>query len=281
MTFGSNTSAVTSTGGSVTIRGAALVVGNVTAGGAVTVDSDSGTLTQVGGTTVSGASLTAEGTVVNLNTAVGTLTSGNATAGSLTINNTGALVVTSATATNGVNLTSTGNLTVADVDANAGTATLTSTNGAILDDDAGTADDTVIEGANIVLDAETGIGSITGGTLANLRAGAGSSVDIDTDGNLTATVQSNAGQINLNFVNGLPTLGAGDIVLGADAGGATGMALLQTADNFDVSAGLAGRSRSARAIRPRWACAPMATLRCPLRSQQSLRRCARNPGAQR
>ena len=231
--FESNTSAVTSTGGSVTIRGAGLQAGNVN-GGVIVIESDTGTLTQLAGTTVTGTSLTARGTTVNLNTAVGTLTTGNATTGSLTINNTGALAVTSAAAATSVTLTSSGNLTLGNVNANTGTATLTSTGGSVLDDDGGTSDNTFVTGPNVVLQGATGIGSVD-----NLRNGTGLSVDVDTDGSLTATVTDNEGEINLNFVNGLPTLGAGDIVLGSETGGATGTVLLQTVDNFNLS-GLAG-----------------------------------------
>jgi filamentous hemagglutinin family protein len=188
--FSNSASAVTSTGAAVSIQGASVQLGDVTAATAVTVQSDTGAITQLVGTDVSGI---------------------------------------------GVNVTAAGDLTLAGVDANGGTATLTSTNGRILDDDAGTAGGTVIQGANVVLTAGTAIGEVD-----NLRAGTGSSIDIDTNGNLTASVGSNGGEINLNFVNGLPSLGAGDIVLGAtQAGGATGTVLLQSPDDFDTSA-LAG-----------------------------------------
>jgi filamentous hemagglutinin family protein len=116
-----------------------------------------------------------------------------------------------------------------NVDAN-DNVTVTANNGAITQF-AGT----TIDGANIALTATTAIGQIT-----NVRAGTGNAVNVDTNGTLTAAVGNNNGIINLNFVNGLPTLAAGSISLGAiEAGPTTGTVLLQTAGNFDTS-GLTG-----------------------------------------
>ena len=115
-----------------------------------------------------------------------------------------------------------------NVTANNGDVTVTASGGAITQ-----LAGTTIGGDNIALSATTGIGSIT-----DLRAGTGAAVSVDTGGDLTAAVGNNNGVINLNFVNGLPTLAAGSIELGAVQGGsATGTVLLQVADgDLDVSA---------------------------------------------
>ena len=111
-----------------------------------------------------------------------------------------------------------GNVTAnnGDVDITAATTAITQVAG------------TTILADNIDLTATTAIGQIT-----NVRQGTGNAVSVDTNGSLTAVVSSNAGTINLNFVNGLPTLAANAITLGS--GAASGTVLLQTAGDFDAS----------------------------------------------
>ena len=88
--------------------------------------------------------------------------------------------------------------------------TLAATAGAITDDDN---DFTVIAGTNgVSLSAGTGIGTIT-----TFQAALGSSIDVQTNGALSAVVASNTGQINLNIL-GAPTLATGAITLGSGTG---------------------------------------------------------------
>ncbi|HTU66917.1 MAG TPA: filamentous hemagglutinin N-terminal domain-containing protein [Steroidobacteraceae bacterium] len=120
-----------------------------------------------------------------------------------------------------------GNLTV--VRANGGGATSISTPGALLDDDAGTAQTTNISGVtSVTLSAGTGIGSVT-----DFATAAGSSVDVQTSGTLSANVTSSSGAINLNIAGG-PTIAAGGITLGS-GNGRTGTVVLQSGTALNLA----------------------------------------------
>src|SRR5262249_25526141 len=109
---------------------------------------------------------------------------------------------------------------------------LTAATGSIVDDDN---DATVIAGTSVSLSAATSIGTVVDFAAAN-DADVGSSLDVQTNGALSASVTSNNGQINLNN-SGAPTLGAGAITLGSGSN-RSGAIVLQAAGNLNV-AGLA------------------------------------------
>ena len=125
----------------------------------------------------------------------------------------------------------TGNVTVEDV-RSTGTVSIFADAGAILDDDEGTDATTRIVGSTIALDGATGVGSV-----ADLRLGTGSSIDVQSAGSITVDVSELNGEINLNFFQS-PTainMAANAIDAGKNAGTAGNIVLLQSAQDINSS----------------------------------------------
>ncbi len=182
---------------------------SLTSGGAIKDDGSSSTFVSSGALSLTASgSIGATGAGNQIATEVGSLTATATGAGSsLFVDN---LV---------------GDLTIGAVSAQ-GVVALTAKTGALLDDGD---DNTVIYGGTgVALQAATGIGTVT-----NFAAVAGSSVDVLTNGALSAAVASNSGQINLN-ISGAPVIGTGAITLGSGSGRA-GTVILQSPNDLNVA----------------------------------------------
>ena len=245
------------TGGAVEVQttNGALTVGTVDAlAGDISLTATGGAIIAGASSSITGNALTASGTAIGtstdeLRTNVGSLdltsTAGgifvteadavtltaNATGGVVDVQTTnGALTVSSATG-DSVTLTSGGSgsdiVLNGAVTATTGDAVLTS-GGSIVDDDD---DATIISGATgIALSAATNIGTVT-----DVAARGGSSIDVATSGSLSAVSGSNTGQINLNITSGAPQLASGAIKVGTGTGRG-GSIILHSAGDLDASA---------------------------------------------
>ncbi|MEJ1963385.1 MAG: filamentous hemagglutinin N-terminal domain-containing protein [Gammaproteobacteria bacterium] len=220
-----------------------IVVGTVTAPDLVTLVATAGALTDDG---LANTRIGANALTLQAATAIGTTGAGNeidtnvgslaATAGNggVYVGEANGLTLANVTASgvgNDVNVSSaTGDIVVATVTA-PHAVTLAAVGGAITDDGS---DATVISGpAGVSLSAATSIGTVT-----DFATVAGSSIDVQTTGPLTAAVASNTGQINLNII-GTPTLAAGAIALGSGTGRA-GTVILQSASDLNAAGLTAG-----------------------------------------
>ena len=226
---------------SVTSTTGNIIVNTVTAANAVTLTASAGAITDDGNdatrinaqalTLSAGTAIGATGTNNQIDTNVASLTA-TAAAGGVYIGETNGLTLTNVSAAGAgsdVSVTSTtGNIIVNTVTA-ADAVTLTATAGAITDDGN---DATMISGSSVSLAAATNIGTVVDFGAAN-DADVGSSVDVQTNGALTASVTSNSGQINLN-ISGAPTLAAGAITLGSGSN-RSGAIVLQSAGNLNVA----------------------------------------------
>lgn len=228
---------VTSTTGDIAVNAVSApdAVTLTTTAGAIVDDNNNGSRIAAQLLTLSaGTAIGAAGANGQIDTNVNALTA-TANAGGVYIGELNGLTLTNVRAIGGgsdVEVTSTaGNIVVNAVNA-FDAVTLTAMNGAITDDDN---DASVIVGASVSLNAATNIGTVVDFAAAN-DADVGSSLDVQTNGALTASVQSTIGQINLN-ISGAPILAAGAITLGSGSNRA-GAIVLQSAANLNV-AGLA------------------------------------------